>query len=394
MCAAPLAAVADGALAALASIASPSRFADLDAAALLAERALLTGLRRAGRQSAGGACRLLTCADGLIALSLARDDDWSLLPAWLEDDVHDWAGVEVALRRRDRVPLVARGRELGLAVAASEPAPQRIAPWCRIVAGRAWRPLAETVRAPLVVDLSSLWAGPLSSHLLQRAGARVIKVESVTRPDGARRGSPAFFDLLNAGKQSAAFDLSCPTGRAQLRQLLRHADIVIEASRPRALQQMGIDAEALLVEQPGLSWISISGYGRAWPQAQWIGYGDDAAVAAGASDLQQRAGGSAIFIGDALADPLTGLHAAYAAWASHLAGGGRLLELSLVGVVRHALAFARPHDDAQLRRRQQRWTARVSAEDIRTATPRQAVQAAPVLGADTAAVMAEFGLPC
>ena len=43
----------------------------------------------------------------------------------------------------------------------------------------------------MVVDLSSLWAGPLVGHLLLRAGARVVKVESTTRPDGARRGSHA-----------------------------------------------------------------------------------------------------------------------------------------------------------------------------------------------------------
>ena len=40
---------------------------------------------------------------------------------------------------------------------------------------------------PLVVDLSALWAGPLCAHLLGLAGARVVKVESLGRPDGARR---------------------------------------------------------------------------------------------------------------------------------------------------------------------------------------------------------------
>src|SRR3546814_961112 len=104
-------------------------------------------------------------------------------------------------------------------------------------------------------------------------------------------------------------DLQSPRGRAQLRELLRGADIVIEASRPRALRQMGIDAETLLHEQPQLTWLALNGYGRGEPQEQWIAYGDDAGVAGGLTELQRRASGEAVFIGDAIADPLTGLHA-------------------------------------------------------------------------------------
>ena len=71
---------------------------------------------------------------------------------------------------------------------------------------------------PLVVDLSALWGGPLCTHLLQLAGARVVKVESTRRPDGARFGPAAFLDLLNAGKQSVALDFASPEGRARLRR--------------------------------------------------------------------------------------------------------------------------------------------------------------------------------
>ena len=93
-------------------------------------------------------------------------------------------------------------------------------------------------------------------------GARVIKVESRTRPDGMRRAAGSFYDLLNAGKQSVALDLNLPGGRAQLRALIAQADVVIEASRPRALRQLGIVAEEILKEHPGLTWIALSGYGR------------------------------------------------------------------------------------------------------------------------------------
>ncbi len=82
-----------------------------------------------------------------------------------------------------------------------------------------------------MIDLSSLWAGPLCGNLLQALGARVIKVESTQRPDGARFGAENFFDLLNANKECVALNLNAEEGREQLRQLLLRADIVIEASR-------------------------------------------------------------------------------------------------------------------------------------------------------------------
>jgi crotonobetainyl-CoA:carnitine CoA-transferase CaiB-like acyl-CoA transferase len=207
---------------------------------------------------------------------------------------------------------------------------------------------ARDVKDPTrVLDLSSLWAGPLCSHLLHRCGAQVTKVESTTRPDGARRGAPEFFDALNAGKQQVALDFGTREGHAQLRALIDSADIVIdgspadiviEGSRPRALRQLGIDAEALVRERPALTWISITAYGRGEPQQNWAGYGDDAGVAAGLSELMFEATGERCFVGDAIADPLTGLHAARAAWSGWRAGGGGLVALSLAGVVQHCVA--------------------------------------------------------
>src|SRR5204863_308785 len=61
-------------------------------------------------------------------------------------------------------------------------------------------------RSPLVVDLSSLWAGPLCARVLAGLGARVIKVESRTRPDGARFGPPAFFEMMHRHTQCVALD--------------------------------------------------------------------------------------------------------------------------------------------------------------------------------------------
>lgn len=392
---APIATLADGALAALATLAPHADLAMLDGAGLLAERAAIAGLQRNGGISAGGACRLLDTADGAFALSLVRDDDWSLLPAWLEGDAHSWDDVQAIARVRRSDELLLRGRELGLALASSRADPHAQIEWLQLFCGRPWHESAQPVRdVPRVIDLSALWAGPLCTHLLQRCGAEVIKVESSARPDGARRGPPAFFDLLNAGKRSVVLDLQSLRGREQLRELLRAADIVIEASRPRALRQMGIDAEALLREHPQLTWLALNGYGRGEPQEQWIAYGDDAGVAGGLSELQRRASGEALFVGDAIADPLTGLHAAVAAWASHRSGGGRLLSIALSAVVRQVASFEVPDDDVALRERHRQWTACVASSDIAAPRSRVVTAAARAFGADTDAVLRDWGVRC
>jgi hypothetical protein len=385
---APLAACADGVLRALAALGGG--LDGLDGAALLGERAALAGLSRAGAVSPGGACRLLAAADGRLALNLARPDDWDLLPAWLEQPASSWDAVAAAVQRQPAAALVARAREMGLAAAPARPRPPPAA-WLQ--GGPAAGGRVSPGRAPLVVDLSGLWAGPLCGQLLHRLGARVVKVESVRRPDGARAGPAAFYDRLNAGKASVALDLATPAGRASLAGLLRAADIVIEAARPRALAQLGLDAAALLAERPGLTWISLTGYGRAPPEGDWIAFGDDAGVAAGLSGLLARAAGDWLFCADAVADPLTGLHAALAAWAGWLAGGGGLVALALADVAAHCAGFGLPAGDDGVRARWQDWTA-LAQGHVRPPTAPPPGPAARPLGADTAAVLADLVPSC
>jgi len=268
MCPTPLAACADGAIAALRALAPAAPLAALDGGALLGERAAAFGHVRAGSISAGGSCRLLRAGDDWVAVNLARDADWELLPAWLESEcTRDWKSLAAALCEIPVAAAVARGRLLGLPVAPLTPHEPEATTWLqrRAIAAGNKNNKSQRGTAPLVIDLSSLWAGPLCGHLLHVIGARVVKVESLQRPDGARAGPSHFFDLINAGKQSVALDLSAPAGREQLQQLLLRADIVIEASRPRALRQMDIVAEDVLAQNPALTWVSITGYGREEP---------------------------------------------------------------------------------------------------------------------------------
>jgi crotonobetainyl-CoA:carnitine CoA-transferase CaiB-like acyl-CoA transferase len=394
MCPVPLAACADGALAALASLAPAGVLEDLSGARLLTERAAILGLRRAGPVSPGGACRLHQAADGWIALNLARESDWSLLPAWLElEQVPASEALDALIVRRGVEELVDRGSLLGLAIAADRAPAASVPGWFSVIVDGQPRP-NRNGRAPRVIDLSALWAGPLCSRLLQLLGAEVIKVESPVRPDGARQGRPAFFDLLNAGKRCVAIDLGTPRGREALRTLIVSADIVIEASRPRGLRQLGIDAEELVLSTPGLSWIAISGHGRGSQEENRVAYGDDAAVAAGLSHLMYEATGLHLICGDAIADPLTGLHAALAAWSLHRQGGGRLLSLALSQVVGHCIAFDQPASTRALHERQEHWTALARSSGIRPPQARLANGTARPLGADTEAVLSGLGAPC
>lgn len=387
----PLAACANGALQAL-SYVSPQSLAGISGAALCTERAALMGLHRNGRIAAGGACRLIDTSDGRLAVNLPRDDDWEMLPAWLEFDDSiaqgDWISLEAQLRKRHRIYLADRAAEMGLAVGLDQP----------LVCPESWfqsHQLGEPdkkMRPPLVLDLSSLWAGPLCTHLLQQAGARVIKIESTRRPDGARKGDEGFFDLLNAGKACVSVDLTDQDGLRVFGALLEQADIVVESARPRALRQLGLDAEELVGARPGLTWLGITAYGREGANAERIGFGDDVGVAAGLTRIMADITGEAMFVGDAIADPLTGIHAALAAMAAYKQGGGRLLSLSMREVTAHCAAFMLPEDADALQCRHHEWSMRVEAESARIPAARKPDGRAHALGQDTESVLSEFAL--
>jgi crotonobetainyl-CoA:carnitine CoA-transferase CaiB-like acyl-CoA transferase len=206
---------------------------------------------------------------------------------------------------------------------------------------------ARALDGLLVIDLSSLWAGPLCTHLLQLAGARVVKVESRHRPDGARNGPRAFFDLLHGGQESLAIDFGDEDGRVALRGLIAAADVVVEASRPRALEQLGVFAERVLGRagvagaNPGAApppvagpkvWLSITGYGRQAPGREKVAFGDDAAVAGG---LVARDRNGPSFLADAVADPCAGILSAVAVLEALTTGRRWLLDVSLRGVAAH-----------------------------------------------------------
>lgn len=358
-----------------------ARVIDVDGAALMGERAAIAGLARHGSTSCGGGCRLLDAADGVVALTLARDDDLVLVHAWLKQPfaLHgavpvledDWTAIAAAVATRTLGELVHRAALLGLPCAALG---EHRATDPLVVAECVERSGPPPLRDSLVVDLSSLWAGPLCANLLRLGGARVVKVESSSRPDGARSGPVEFYDLLHAGHESVALDLRSPAGQHQLRGLLQRADIVIEASRPRALVAM--DAAFATLHGSGWrgQWVSITAHGGRGEAAMRVGFGDDAAVAGGLVAMDES---GPVFCADAVADPATGLLAAAVVAAAIADGVSGHFELSLAGTAAHLAAGVAAHD------------AIVATEPVVAAPPRARPRTgrAAALGEHTASVV-------
>lgn len=324
---------------------------------LLGERAAHQHLRRQGPTSCGGSFRMFPARDGWIGLSLARPTDLELLPALVERPVgaDPWGAISAWARSGSCAEAEERMILLGLpGTAIAEVPPSDRAPVV-ITEG----PARPAVEHPLVVNLSSLWAGPLCARLLRLRGARVVKVEDSGRPDGARLGSISFFEELNGGQELLTVDLA--RERDRLVDLLLEADLVIEGSRPRALRQLGVVAEEVVAS--GTSWLSITARGR---DSEAIGFGDDVAAGAG---MVLRDGDDLLPVGDALADPLTGVAAAAAGAEALLGARAQLVDVSMRHVV---AATVGPVPEHEVVSRAGRWVVEDATGEWQVAEPQRA----------------------
>lgn len=297
------------------------------------------------RVSANGSCRLLRAADQWIAINLPRTSDVQAVGALIEGfrpgtepQTDPWAPVERWVSSIPASVAVNRARLLGMAAATlGDPGAPVPAPYRRV---QRWATLAKrSIEVLRIVDLSSLWAGPLAALLLQRAGAQVTKVESTARPDGARAVRTFYNYLHPAGQPTISVDLGTEEGRTRLRHMLNHADVVIEASRPRALQHLHLAPDDI-APRSGRVWLSITGYGRREPGASWVAFGDDAAVAGGLVSGATHGGPG--FCADAVADPISGMIGATAILRSLARGGGELIDLSMAGCAASIAGPERP----------------------------------------------------
>jgi CoA transferase family III len=299
----------------------------IDGAAALGARVGLLPLRRGGERSAGGAARLLRAPDGWIALSLPRASDRELVPALIGEatsSVDPWPAITTWVRDQSAAAVVDRGALLGLAVARVGEAPGHRVPWTlRSVQVDPAGAHPQSSPGRQVVNLGALWAGPLCAQILCRAGWHISDVVSTRRSDATRS---AVREVLHAGHQQVAVDFGTQDGRRKLGELLRNADVVIEASRPRALRQLGVDAETLMADGRRRTWVRITGHG---PAHERVAFGDDAAAAGG---LVAEDDHGPVFAGDAIADPLAGLTGALLTLACAHSPAGWVVDVPMASV--------------------------------------------------------------
>lgn len=192
----------------------------------------------------------------------------------------------------------------------------------------------------LVLDLSRVLAGPLSTMVLGDLGADVIKVEHPDRGDDTRDwGIPvapketSYYFAFNRNKRSIAIDLTTQAGQEKVRKLAAKADVVIENFKAGGIEKFGLDYETLRKTNPGLVYCAIAGYDRQGPEAARLGYDLVIQGESGIMSINGEQGQPLLKLGIAAVDMFTGMYAAQAILGALVGRGrtgeGRRIDLAL-----------------------------------------------------------------
>jgi len=183
-----------------------------------------------------------------------------------------------------------------------------------------------------VLDLTSAWAGPMSTRLLASLGADVIKVEGPGRiddwrgavggghpdryPDGIPGERPYDrnfqFNTQNHDKRGIILDLKEPRGQQIMRELVEKADVLVANFSTGTLERMGIGWETLKELNPNLVLLEMPAYGSTGPMATYVAYGPSMELMSGTAGIIGYGDGRPTTTGPAYNDPIGGLHGAAA----------------------------------------------------------------------------------
>ena len=154
-----------------------------------------------------------------------------------------------------------------------------------------------------VVEFGGYAAGPAIGKYLANFGARVIHVESMSRPDGFRLQYPPYkddrvglersgcFAFFNDSKQGVSLDVKNPSARALIYRLMARTDIVVENMRPGVMERLGLGYPQLKAHNPVLVMLSTSNLGQTGPRATHPGFGSQLSSLSGFTELIGAAGG-------------------------------------------------------------------------------------------------------
>ena len=170
-----------------------------------------------------------------------------------------------------------------------------------------------------VLDLTTIYSGPIAASILGDQGADVVKVES---PDGdfmrhsgaaQRNGVGGAFAMMNRNKRSVVIDLTLDEGRSVFEKLVEGADVVVENYRPGVMERLKIGYESLKRLNPGLVFASINGVGHTGPYADRRVYDAIVQSISGIGSLQaDPATERPILINSLICDKITSMTAAQA----------------------------------------------------------------------------------
>lgn len=199
----------------------------------------------------------------------------------------------------------------------------------------------------LVADFSRVLAGPLCTMTLADLGARVIKVERPGSGDDTRHWGPPFsetgptyYESVNRNKESVCLDLREDEGRDLARELALRADVVVENFKPGGMAKLGLGYDEISVENPGVVFVSVSGFGTAGG-AHLAGYDFLVQAVGGLMSITGRADGEPTKAGVALVDVLTAKDATIGTLAAleqrRRTGRGAHIDVSLLSSLQGAL---------------------------------------------------------
>ncbi|MEV0134485.1 CoA transferase [Dactylosporangium sp. NPDC050688] len=191
-----------------------------------------------------------------------------------------------------------------------------------------------------VVDVSTLFAGPLAATILGDFGADVIKIEHPAKGDPARGhgpakdGVPLWWTLLGRNKRCVTLDLSRPAGADLLKRLLTGADVLIENFRPGTLERWGLGPDVLAEVNPRLVVARVTAFGQFGPYASRPGFGTLAEAMSGFAAITGEPDGPPTLPPFGLADGIAAITTAQAVTtallARHTTGTGQVVDLAII----------------------------------------------------------------
>jgi formyl-CoA transferase/succinyl-CoA--D-citramalate CoA-transferase len=194
-----------------------------------------------------------------------------------------------------------------------------------------------------VLELGSFIAGPFAGQLLGDLGAEVIKIEPPGTGDPMRGwgvtidGRSLWWPAIARNKQSVAIDLRTDAGRALVRELTAHVDVVIENFKPGTLAKWGMDHPTLAAANPALVLVHVSGFGQTGPRAHEPGFGAIGEAMGGirhtTGDADRPPARAGISLGDALAALFAVIGTLAAVHERHASGRGQEVDVAIYEAV-------------------------------------------------------------